>query len=178
MLAKYESCWVSQGFVTREHEEQRFLVGKKALEEFHAREEVSGVRPQMVEQDFAFTVDGNKVIGRWDRVDEGPVIVDYKSSEVRTQQDADRRARESLQLALYALAYRETYGVTPRAVELRFLEAGLTGRHAVQPRDLSKAREKVLEAASGIRQRNFEARPTFMACRYCAYREICPATAT
>lgn len=178
MLAKFESCWVSQGFVTREHEEQRFLVGKKALEEFHAREEASPIMPELVEQDFAFTVDGNKVIGRYDRIDPGPIIVDYKSSEVRTQPDAERRARESLQLALYALAYRETYGVTPRAVELRFLEAGLTGHAPVQPRDLTKAREKVLQAASGIRQRNFEAKPNFMACRYCAYREICPATAS
>ncbi len=178
MLARYESCWVSQGFFTREHEEQRFLVGKKALEDFHAREEAGGVMPDMIEQDFAFMVDGNKVIGRYDRIDPGPVIVDYKSSEVRTQQDADRRAGESLQLSLYALGYRETYGVTPRAVELRFLEAGLVGRATVQPRDLTKAREKVLEAAAGIRQRNLDAKPTFMACRFCAYREICPATAT
>lgn len=178
MVAKYESGWVSQGFLTREHEEQRFLVGKKALEDFHAREEASEVVPDLIEADFAFTVDGNKVIGRYDRVDPGPIIVDYKSSEVRTQADADRRARESLQLALYALGYRETFGVTPRYVELRFLEAGLVGRAPVQPRDLTRAREKILEAAAGIRQRNYEARPTFMACRYCAYREICPATAT
>ncbi|MCE7869741.1 PD-(D/E)XK nuclease family protein [bacterium CPR1] len=178
MLARYESCWVSQGFLTREHEEQRFTVGRTALEQFHAREERAGVKPAMVEQDFAFTVDSNRVIGRWDRVDEGPVIVDYKSSEVRTQADADRRARESLQLALYALAHRETYAVTPKAVELHFLEAGLVGRAEPKPRDLTKAREKVLEAAAGIRSRNFAAAPTFMACRTCAYREICPATAT
>jgi hypothetical protein len=36
----------------------------------------------------------------------------------------------------------------------------------------------VRSAAAGIRARRFEARPSFSACRYCAYNQICEFTAT
>ena len=58
------------------------------------------------------------------------VIIDYKSSDVTEQKAADQRARESLQLRIYALAVSaRRRGICPRAVELRFLESGLAGRH-------------------------------------------------
>ena len=46
--------------------------------------------------------------GRWDRVDEqdGNIyIVDFKSSEVKDQKKADKKAKESLQLAIYAWSW-------------------------------------------------------------------------
>jgi hypothetical protein len=36
----------------------------------------------------------------------------------------------------------------------------------------------VEEAAAGIRARRFDATPSRQACRYCAYNQICPFTAT
>jgi hypothetical protein len=36
----------------------------------------------------------------------------------------------------------------------------------------------VKAAAAGIRARRFEATPSYNACRYCAYNQICPSTAT
>ena len=55
------------------------------------------------------------------------VIVDFKTGDVRDQKAADRRARESLQLDIYALAQLRTQGRLPDRVELRFLETGLVG---------------------------------------------------
>ena len=43
---------------------------------------------------------------------------------------------------------------------------------------LPKARAAVEAAAAGIRARRFEATPSRQACRYCAYNQICPFTAT
>jgi DNA helicase-2/ATP-dependent DNA helicase PcrA len=106
------------------------------------------------------------------------VIVDYKSSDVTDQKKADQRARESLQLKIYALAQHEMTGRLPARVELRFLESGLTGRHTPTPDDLVTARDAIEAAARGIRQREFEATPDYQACRYCPYNQICPSTAT
>ncbi len=87
------------------------------------------------------------------------MIVDYKSSDVTDQKKADQRAKESLQLKIYALAQYEMTGRLPARVELRFLESGLVGRHTPTDLDLAKAREAIVEAARGIRRREFEATP-------------------
>ncbi|MGH7417273.1 MAG: PD-(D/E)XK nuclease family protein, partial [Candidatus Rokuibacteriota bacterium] len=94
------------------------------------------------------------------------------------QKKADQRARESLQLKIYALAQHEMTGRLPARVELRFLESGLTGRHRPGPEDLLEARAAIEEAARGIRRRQFEATPGYQTCRYCPYNQICPSTAT
>ena len=37
--------------------------------------------------------------------------------------------------------------------------------------------ERIRAAASAIRRREFPAKPTFMACGQCPFRDICPHTA-
>src|SRR5207244_4000776 len=95
LLAVYEREWVNQGFLTWEHEEARKAAGKKALTRFWHEEEAAGVKPTHVEKEFGFALGNDKVRGRYDRVDEdlmGAVIIDYKTSEVTKQKEADRRA--------------------------------------------------------------------------------------
>ena len=46
------------------------------------------------------------------------------------------------------------------------------------PDDIDKAIDAVKTAAAGIRARRFDATPSWGACRYCAYNQICPYTAT
>jgi hypothetical protein len=69
-------------------------------------------------------------------------------------------------------------GALPERVELRFLESQTVGRHHPTDADAEEATRAVTEAASGIRARRFDAAPSYRACRYCAYRQICPYTAT
>jgi len=180
-LLAFDNAWRNEGFLTREHEEQRKRAGLAALTRFYHEEEASGQKPTDVEREFGFDLGANRVRGRFDRVDETPeglVIVDYKSSDVTEQKKADQRARVSLQLKIYALAQHEMTGRLPVRVELRFLESGLTGRHRPTPEDLDDARQAIVEAARGIRRRDFEATPGYQTCRYCPYNQICPRTAT
>jgi DNA helicase-2/ATP-dependent DNA helicase PcrA len=104
-------------------------------------------------------------------------ITDYKSSDVRDPAKARERARESLQLQIYAMAYQAETGRLPDAVQLWFLESGLVGRVEVDEKRLEKARTSIRQAAAGIRRRNFAATPEYIACGYCAFRDICPASA-
>jgi ATP-dependent DNA helicase UvrD/PcrA len=180
-LTAFDNAWRNEGFLTREHEEQRKRAGIAALTRFYHEEEASGQKPTDVEREFGFNLGLDRVRGRFDRVDETPdglVIVDYKSSDVTDPKKADQRAKESLQLKIYALAQYEMTGRLPARVELHFLESGLVGRHTPTDLDLAKAREAIAEAARGIRRREFEATPEYQACRYCPYNQICPSTAT
>src|SRR3989449_39682 len=181
LLGVYDREWDNQGFLTWEHEEARQAAGRKALTRFWHEEEASGQKPTHVEKEFGFTLGPDRVRGRFDRVDEdllGATIIDYKTGEVAKQKVADRRAAESLQLKLYALAWREMTGALPQRVELRFLESNLVGRHTPAEEDTEEAIAAVHAAAAGIRARAFEATPSYNACRHCAYNQICPYTAT
>src|SRR6266571_1087801 len=181
LLGVYDREWDNQGFLTWEHEEARQAAGRKALTRFWHEEEASGQKPTHVEKEFGFTLGPDRVRGRFDRVDEdllGATIIDYKTGEVAKPKVADRRAAESLQLKLYALAWREMTGALPQRVELRFLESNLVGRHAPAEEDTEEAIAAVHAAAAGIRARAFEATPSYNACRHCAYNQICPYTAT
>jgi DNA helicase-2/ATP-dependent DNA helicase PcrA len=181
LLAEYDSKWVNKGFLTWEHQEARRAAGREALTRFWHQEESAGTKPTYIEKDFAFSVGATRVRGRFDRVDEdllGATIVDYKTSEVTRQKDADRRVAGSLQLKTYALAWRESTGRLPQRVELRFIESNVIGRHVPTDADVDEALAAVETAAAGIRARRFEATPSRNACRWCAYRQVCPFTAT
>jgi DNA helicase-2/ATP-dependent DNA helicase PcrA len=211
LLAAFDHAWSNEGFLTREHEEARLAAGRAALRRFREEQMRPGtVVPAYVEREFSFTLDGDRIRGRMDRVDierlpaaaaselegagdgqladtvtpaipglypERVTITDYKSSDVRDPVRARERARESLQLQIYAMAYQAETGRLPDSLQLWFLESGLVGRADVDQKRLDKARESIRRAAGGIRGRRFEATPDYLACGYCAFRDICPASA-
>jgi DNA helicase-2/ATP-dependent DNA helicase PcrA len=185
LLDTYEREWRNEGFLTWAHEAARRDAGRAAVRRFWHEEEAAGTRPTHVEREFGVSladVGGpTRIRGRWDRVDEteqGAVIVDYKSSDVREAERADVRAEDSLQLQIYALVWRALNGRLPARVELRFLESGVVGRHTPTDEDAERALEAIRAAAAGIRARRFAATPSYQVCRYCAYRQICPDTAS
>jgi DNA helicase-2/ATP-dependent DNA helicase PcrA len=208
LIGAFETAWSNEGFVSREHEEARLEAGRAALRRFRAEQLAPGaVVPAYVEREFSFTLDGDRVRGRMDRIDIVPledgrtpatgevagaaadvvepvlpllpervVITDYKSSDVREPARARERARESLQLTIYAMAWQAQTGRLPDAVALYFLESGLVGMAAVDAARVETGVADIRAAAAGIRARRFEATPSYMACSWCAFREVCPAS--
>ncbi|HEU4921040.1 MAG TPA: ATP-dependent DNA helicase [Candidatus Limnocylindrales bacterium] len=207
LTAAFELAWTNEGFLSREHEESRLATGRESLRRFRAQQlEPGAVIPAYVERDFSFSLDGDRVRGRWDRVDiepgDGPApgradgpqhadvvsptleltgrervtITDYKSSDVRDPARARQRARDSLQLQIYAMGYEAVSGRLPDYVQLHFLDSGLVGRAEVDPARLAKARRRIAVAAAGMRARDYSPKPDRMSCGYCPYREICPSS--
>ncbi len=206
----FEAAWTNEGFVSRDHEAARLDAGRAALRRFRAAQLApDAVIPTYVEREFSFSLGGDRIRGRWDRVDvesvgegsapaptpettqqtadvvsptlgmlgpERVTITDYKSSDVRDPARARQRARESLQLQIYAMGYEAMTGRLPDAVALHFLESGLVGRVEVDPKRLAKARARIERAAAGMRARDYTATPDYLACTYCAFRDICPSS--
>ncbi|HEU0243003.1 MAG TPA: ATP-dependent DNA helicase [Candidatus Limnocylindrales bacterium] len=211
LYASFQAAWTNDGFLSREHEEARLEAGRSALRRFRDEQLQPGaVIPAWVEREFSFFLDGDKIRGRFDRVDITPrdpnepvavmaddedpasgadvveptlnlspekvVITDYKSSDVRDPAKARQRAKDSLQLTIYAMGYEAMTGRLPDAVALHFLDSGLVGSAPVDRRRVEKARETIRTAARGIRARDFEPRPDYLSCSFCAFREICPSS--
>jgi DNA helicase-2/ATP-dependent DNA helicase PcrA len=178
LLDSFSRSFDPQGFLDEKHQEERFRLGREALIRFFKEEGKRPCKPLYIEKPFSFILENNKINGRFDRIDmedEEAVIMDFKTSAVDKQKDADKRARESDQLAIYALAYQKIFGKIPKRVELYFLESGLIGSYDIEEEDLEKVKEKIDRASAGIRSQNFQASPAYMACTYCAYNQICPA---
>jgi DNA helicase-2/ATP-dependent DNA helicase PcrA len=220
LIDAFEVAWRNEGYLTREHEEARLEAGRAALRRFRTEQLVPGTSiPAYVERDFAFSLNGNRIRGRWDRVDIRPAteaetvpaerpaarargstatavvspdfvadtlplmprehvtITDYKSSDVRDPAVARARARDSLQLTIYAMGYQALTGRLPDEVRLQYLESGLVGRADVDDRRIARGQAQIAEAAAGIRARDFTAKPDALSCSYCAFRDICPSSA-
>ncbi|MCQ9207925.1 MAG: ATP-dependent helicase [Omnitrophica bacterium] len=179
LTQSFQDAWINEGFLSRAHEEQRFTQGKQTLKDFYNREKDKNI-PTYIEQQFNFVLDHDKVVGRWDRIDqtpEGAVIVDFKTSDtINKQKQADKRVKESLQLSIYALAYSIIKGELPVRVEFHFVDTGLVGSSKRTEADLEKTKKLIKQASSGIRAREFPAKPEYFACTWCAYREVCPYT--
>ncbi|HET7746145.1 MAG TPA: ATP-dependent DNA helicase [Vicinamibacteria bacterium] len=180
VIAAFRAAWVSEGFLSREHEEQRLRAGEDALRRFLDQDAEAPLRPTGVEQDFAFLLDRTRLQGRYDLVvEEGGriTILDFKTGAVDDPKEAAQRAKESLQLDIYALAHLRTRGRLPDWVELRFLESGLSGGKRPAAEDVQRAEDLVREVAAQVRRREFPPRPSYLACGQCAFRDICPHTA-
>ncbi len=180
LLAAFEQAWSSEGFMSQAHEEMRLRQGRQTLQRFFAAQQQAPELPALIEEPFRFMLDDFLVVGRLDRVDrtpEGVVIADYKSSEVDEPAKANQRARESLQLAVYALAWHTIHGELPIRVELRFLETGLTGSASPTLEGLERTRELLRTTAKEIRAMRFLPQPQEVTCRWCAYQPICPFSA-
>ncbi|MGZ8512219.1 MAG: ATP-dependent helicase, partial [Candidatus Limnocylindria bacterium] len=179
--AALDSNWESVGFLTREHEEARKAAAHEVMARFWEEQQRDPAQPTAVEQDFVVSFGRDRLRGRYDRVDRDDagrvVITDYKSSDVRDLTTANRRARESLQLSMYALAHEAQTGALPDELALHFLESGLVGRTEPTEKRLAAAQDKIAYAAEGIRAGRFDATPNGMRCGYCPFREICPDAA-
>jgi DNA helicase-2/ATP-dependent DNA helicase PcrA len=180
LLDYYRENWRSEGYLNKAHEEKRFEVGRMTLESFFQREEEKKILPTYLEKEFKVAIGFEKLVGRFDRIDvvNGKVyIIDYKSSSVKDKKEADKRTRQSLQMDIYTLAYKLTFDKLPEAVQLYFLESGIVGSAKKEESNLEKVIDRIKEVSTGIRQQNFEAKPKYNACYWCAYSQICPYTA-
>jgi DNA helicase-2/ATP-dependent DNA helicase PcrA len=180
--AALDRHWESDGFVTRAHEDSRRASAHDALTRFWTDQQAAPAPVIGAEQEFAFRFGPDRVRGRMDRIDRDPdgsvAVVDYKSGDVRDAATATRRSRESLQLAIYALAWEAEHGAPPDRLVLHFLDSGEIGVSRATPARLEKARGQITAAAAGIRAGRFDANPGAMRCSFCPFRAVCPDAVT
>jgi DNA helicase-2/ATP-dependent DNA helicase PcrA len=176
VLSWFNSFWDESGFLSKDHEKERYETGRKALAVFFEKAEKEPM-PMAIEKEFKFLVGNTIIRGRYDAIFKDMKedrVVDFKTSRIKSQKEADERTKKSTQLATYALAYKELNGQLPGKVQLYFVENGLVGTYVPSEKDAEKTKEDILEASRGIRARDFQATPDLFTCRYCPFSKYCP----
>ena len=176
LLEQFRSDLASAGIADRYQYELYLRQGFEQLRQFFefAR---SAPAPEVIETEckFELQVGPAKLSGRVDRIDRtGPdtvAIVDYKTGKPKLQEDAD----ESLQLSLYALAARETWGKRADRLIFHNLENSTTISTTRLEGELEAAKSRVQDASDGIAAGRFAPKVGYH-CAYCPYRNLCPAT--
>jgi RecB family exonuclease len=172
-------AWDSTGYAAVDREEQlrAYAHAREIVSAFHARVADEGFRlPAATEAWFELPVGQDiVVIGAIDRVDvdgSGDLhVIDYKTSRRARSRG---QVRDSLQLAIYALATRELYGRLPASVALDFVVPGVRVVVPVAELALDTVPDRLRAAAARIRAGEDTPTPNRL-CDWCDYQPICPA---
>ena len=176
LISDFTAAFNNVGFISREQEEQRKRSGIETLMRFYKDDLINDLIPSAVEERFEFNEGKVKVSGRYDIVTKSKdsvEIIDFKTSRVMEQKDAERRIKESTQMMIYALAYWQKYAVIPHTT-LHFIESDLKGTIVFKQKDLAKSQEMISEVERGIRSNCMKAKPNKFNCRECPFKDICP----
>lgn len=171
--------WDSTGYaeVDREAQMLAYAHARTVVSAFHARVVTEGFRlPAATEAWFELPVGEDiVVVGAIDRVDVDAVgdlhVIDYKTSRRARSRS---QVRDSLQLAIYALATQELYGRLPASVALDFVVPGVRVAVPVEELDLAAVPARLVSAAERIRAGEDTPVPNRL-CDWCDFRAICPA---
>jgi DNA helicase II / ATP-dependent DNA helicase PcrA len=173
LLAMISALWRSDGFLSKGQEERRRQQAEATIKRFVQRADEP---PKFSEKEFQVELAEHDVVvrGRFDAVfeDKGQVeIRDFKTSMVEEVGKADDKAKTSVQLAIYALAWQRMTGKLPAKVTLDFVETGQTGAAVKTEADLAKTLADIGKVAAGIRAGDFQRGKS---CFYCSHRKVEP----
>jgi putative RecB family exonuclease len=178
LLDLWRSSFIVEGYESRAAADAAALRGEDMMRHFY---EWWGEKERSVlaiEKGFSIVVDGTKVSGRFDRVEnegDGVHIIDFKTSAPRTQDETDA----DLQLSLYALASEETFGKPCTKLSFLFIhEEGVVERSTVRtPGQLQDARRQMQLMHEQMEEGDFHPTPSREKCKKCPYSRVCDAAA-
>lgn len=181
LQALYDA-WETEGYAEVDRSEQlaAYAHAREVVTRFHQRLTVEGLRsPVATEAWFELPLgDDIVVVGSIDRLDvddEGVLhVVDYKTNRrARTR----AQVRDSLQLAVYALATRELFGRLPGTVALDFVVPGIVVTVPTDELDVDGVHPRLAAVATRIVAGEDTPTPHRL-CDWCDFRAICPAWST
>jgi DNA helicase-2/ATP-dependent DNA helicase PcrA len=184
LLELLDASWRRSGFGFSEHELELRGKADAALKRYHERLHGQDSEPVWFERPFAFRLGPHHLRGRVDRVDrlarvtagegegeEEYELIDYKTSRPKTV----AQLKDDIQLSLYALAARESWGLEASRQAYYYVLDDLKVPVPRDDADAESVKDAVLAAGEGILGQRFEPTPSHAACSLCDYRIVCPA---
>jgi len=174
LLKLYEECWETGGYIDIDHENRYKQNGYDQLSVYYEKN-MKEIKPVLgLEQEFYININGHKVKGYIDRIDQlediKVEIVDYKTGKPRKSAEVNK----DLQLSIYALACIKELGFLPEMLSFYYLETNEKISTVRSPDQLNETEELIRETIDNILNKKFEPNVGYQ-CKWCDYKWICPA---
>lgn len=178
LLMRLDACWEGDGYCDQQEEDSFRRHAREILAAYYRKNIPDYLLPVGLEERFAIEMDGYVLSGVIDRIDRHPdgtyEILDYKTNRKLPEL---RRLRADLQLPIYQMACRETWGISPAKLTFYYLIPNQ--KYSTQPWDapaLAAARERLDGIARLISKGAFPATPNRL-CPWCSFKDACPERA-
>ena len=177
LIDLYSKSFIELGYDNPTHKHQRFEAGKLALANYYSSYPHVFGKPLLLEQSFSMNLDGVKLVGKIDRIDEmsdGKVeLIDYKTGEAKKR---DQKAVDKDdQLTLYALAAKNVLNLSVDSLSLYYLEGEPNKLTTTREESaLIQAKSKLIDQIHQIQNSDFPAKPDPVKCGFCEYLSLCP----
>jgi len=119
------------------------------------------------------------ITGRFDLITidkDKTTIMDFKTSQGVDEKKAKERVNSSIQLKIYALAYKEKYHHPADEIGLYFVENNIYAKRKPDEKLYQKAMSDITKVKEGIVSENFIPKPDKFSCTNCPFNKICPAS--
>lgn len=179
LLEVYEQNFSDVGFFNAQNRTDIFNKGKKIISDFYKLHNNEQYDDLKIEEEFDLVTDGTMISGRFDLItvkDGKTTIMDFKTSHDVDQKKALERVKTSIQLRIYALAFKEKYHRTADEIGLYFVETNVFAKTKPDQKLYSKAIEDISNVKKGILSENFTPKPTIFNCTNCPFNKICPVS--
>jgi DNA helicase-2/ATP-dependent DNA helicase PcrA len=171
-----DRLWPSAGFSSKQVEEEKRIEAQQLLTTYvnwnlQNENEVVGA-----EVEFLFPLIGRNVKGFIDRLERTPdghyVVVDFKTG---SSTESKRTIRDSIQMNVYCLAVQNKFRQIPSRASLLYLKKKKMVDYEPDPQQLGKQRERLAGIVQQVLSESFQAQPSYDACLFCGYHELCEA---
>ncbi len=179
LLDIYKENFSDVGFFNAKNREELFDKGQKIISDFYQTQKNTIFDDLLVEEKFTLSYNGVKITGRFDliTIDKGiTTIMDFKTSQGVDEKKAKERVNSSIQLKIYALAFKEKYHHSADEIGLYFVENNIYAKRKPDEKLYQKAISDITKVKEGILSENFIPKPDKFSCTNCPFNKICPAS--
>jgi len=153
-------------------------MGETALASFYDLHDGNFIKPLAIEEKFKLEIGEHSLSGKIDRVDplgDGVAIIDYKTGKSfsNTSEASEKKAQDSLQFSIYALAAKEFFKWNLKEMLFYNLMDQSILKTTRSEDDIKKTRMEITDLAERIQNKEFPAKPG-MQCSWCEFKTICP----
>jgi len=166
--------WNPNAFEFETQENQGKNKAKEMVKTYLKWSEENPNKPIDVEKEFSIMINGIKFNGKIDRVEKRPdgeyEVVDFKTGAVYKNKTS---IREDPQMNIYAMGVEKVYGKLPKKASLFYIREEKIIPYEIDSAQVEKVKSDIVGYVNNILDEKFEATPSYKACRYCDYWDLC-----
>ncbi len=148
LIRIYEKNWIGEWYENKKQKEEYYKLGKEIIKDFYS--EFSKNPPKILkinnelalEMPFNLKINGytlRGVIDRIDELDDGVVIIDYKTGNSKEKLETDDKE----QLLIYQIAAKEVFGIKPKELAYYYLNDNKKQSFLGRDVEIEKMKEKI-----------------------------------